>query len=133
MCQYSLQQFPKEFHGGTPEIADLDILGETLGRENCFGAVKGKVASGPMTYFRISTDDQQGKIKSYLGEGEFIDDPFSMDGGIAVCKVPELRKLLAHICQNGFEYHVAMVRWQVAEILDESIGKYLRWGIFYNR
>ncbi len=125
--------FPKSFMGVTPEIADLDILGETLGRENCFGAVKGKVASGPMTYFRISTDDQQGKIKSYLGEGEFTDDPFNMDGGIAVCKVPELRKLLAHICQNGFEHHVAMVRGQVAEILEESIGKYLGWDIFHNR
>ncbi len=125
--------FPKSFMGTTPEIADLDILGETLGRENCFGAVKGKVAPGPMTYFRVSTDDPQGKIKTYLGEGEFTDDPFNMDGGIAVCKVPELRRLLAHICQNGFEHHVAMVRGQVAEIVEEAIGKYLGWDIFHNR
>ncbi|SHO42816.1 L-fucose/L-arabinose isomerase family protein [Desulfopila aestuarii] len=125
--------FPKGFMGITPEIADLDILGETLGRENCFGAVKGHVASGPMTYFRISTDDPRGKIKSYLGQGKFTDDPFNMDGGIAVCKVPELRKLLAHICQNGFEHHVAMVRGQVADILEESIGKYLGWDLFHNR
>ena len=125
--------FPKSFMGKTPEIADLDILGETLGRDNCFGAVKGKVAAGPMTYFRISTDDSQGKIKSYLGEGEFTDDPFNMDGGIAVCKVPQLRRLLAHICRNGFEHHVAMVRGQVADIIEESIGKYLGWDIFPNR
>ena len=125
--------FPKSFIGATPEIADLDILGETLGRENCFGAVKGKVAPGPMTYFRVSTDDPRGKIKSYLGEGEFTDDPFNMDGGIAVCKVPELRRLLSHICQNGFEHHVAMVRGQVADILEESIDKYLGWDIFLTR
>lgn len=125
--------FPKSFMGSPLQIADLDILGETLGRENCFGAIKGKVAPGPMTYFRISTDDSQGKIKSYLGQGEFTDDPFNMDGGIAVCKVPELRKLLAHICHNGFEHHVAMVRGQVADILEESIGKYLRWDIFHNK
>jgi len=124
--------FPKSFMGVTPEIADLDILGETLGRENCFGAVKGKVAPGPMTYFRISTDDPNGKIKSYLGEGKFTDDPFNMDGGVAVCEVPGLRKLLSHICQNGFEHHVAMVRGQVADILEESIGKYLGWDIFHN-
>jgi L-fucose isomerase-like protein len=125
--------FPKSFIGMTPEIADLDILGETLGREKCFGAVKGKVAAGSMTYFRISTDDSKGKIKCYLGQGEFTDDPFNMDGGIAVCKVPMLRTLLNHICQNGFEHHVAMVRGHVAEIIEESIGKYLEWDLFHNQ
>jgi len=36
--------FPKSFMGGDIEISELDILGETLGRENCFGAVKGHVS-----------------------------------------------------------------------------------------
>lgn len=125
--------FPRSFMGATPEISDLDILGETLGRENCFGAVKGKVAEGPMTYFRVSTDDPKGAIKSYLGEGEFTNDPFDMDGGIAVCKVPGLRTLLTHICQNGFEHHVAMVRGQVSDIIDEAVDKYLGWELFHNR
>ena len=125
--------FPKSFMGEVPEIADLDILGETLGRENCFGAVKGKVAPGPMTYFRISTDDPKGKIKSYLGEGEFTSDPFAMDGGIAVCHVPRLRPLLDHICQNGFEHHVAMVRGHVSQVLEEAVGKYLGWDLFVNQ
>ncbi len=39
-----------------------------------------------MTYFRLSTDDANGIIKSYVGEGEFTDDPYGMDGGIAVTK-----------------------------------------------
>jgi L-fucose isomerase-like protein len=125
--------FPKSFFGVTPEIADLDILGETLGRENCFGAVKGKVAPGPMTYFRISTDDQRGVITSYLGQGEFTDDPFDMDGGIAVCKVSNLRSLLAHICQNGFEHHVAMTRGHVADVLKEVVGKYLGWELYHHQ
>ena len=124
--------FPKSFFGVTPEIADLDILGETLGRENCFGAVKGKVAPGPMTYFRISTDDRRGMITSYLGQGEFTDDPFDMDGGIAVCKVSNLRVLLAFICQNGFEHHVAMTRGHVADVLDEAIRKYLGWELYHH-
>ncbi|CAB1061045.1 Unknown pentose isomerase TM0951 [Olavius sp. associated proteobacterium Delta 1] len=125
--------FPKTFFGVTPEIADLDILGETLGRENCFGAVKGKVAPGPMTYFRLSTDDQRGVIKSYLGQGEFTDDSFDMDGGIAVCKISDLRSLLAHICQNGFEHHVAMTRGHVADVLDEAVGKYLGWELYHHQ
>jgi L-fucose isomerase-like protein len=124
--------FPKSFMGNSVEISELDILGESLGRENCFGAVKGHVAAGPMTYFRISTDDRRGKIKGYLGEGHFTDDPFDMDGGIAVCKVPRLRRLLAYMCQNGFEHHVAMTRTHRADVLNEAISKYLGWDLYYH-
>lgn len=124
--------YPKTFMGSDLEISELDILGATLGKERCFGAVKGHVATGPMTYFRMSTDDTAGNIKSYLGEGEILDRDFPMDGGIAVVQVPELRKLLGHICAEGFEHHVAMVRGQVSSILDEAIGKYLGWDLYHH-
>jgi L-fucose isomerase-like protein len=122
--------FPKSFMGNPVEVAELDILGETLGRENCFGAVKGHVAPGPMTYFRVSTDDRRGQIKAYLGQGAFTDDPFDMDGGIAVCEVPRLRELLGYMCQNGFEHHVAMTRTHCAAVLHEAISKYMKWDIY---
>jgi L-fucose isomerase-like protein len=125
--------FPKSFMGGPIEISELDILGETLGRDKCFGAVKGHVAPGPMTYFRISTDDRRGKVKSYLGEGQFTADPFDMDGGIAVCKVGRLRELLGHLCQNGFEHHVAMARTHCAEVLQEAISKYMGWDLYRHK
>ncbi len=83
-----------------------------------------------MTFFRISTDDPAGKIKAYVGEGEFTDDPFGMDGGIAVCRVTHLRQLLAHICRNGFEHHVAMTRTHCATVLEEAVSKYLRWDLY---
>lgn len=125
--------FPKDFMGGPIEISELDILGETLGRDKCFGAIKGHMAPGPMTYFRVSTDDRRGKVKSYLGEGEFTDDPFDMDGGIAVCKLGRLRELLGYLCQNGFEHHVAMVRTHCADVLQEAVSKYLRWDLYRHR
>ena len=124
--------FPKSFMGNDVEISELDVLGETLGREKCFGAVKGHAAAGPMTYFRISTDDLRGRIKGYLGEAEFTDDPFDMDGGIAVCKVPHLRKLLSYMCQNGFEHHVAMTRSHCADVLHEAISKYIKWDLYFH-
>ncbi|UCD51057.1 MAG: hypothetical protein JSW27_00180 [Phycisphaerales bacterium] len=124
--------FPKSFMGNAVEIAELDVLGETLGRENCFGAVKGHVAPGPMTYFRVSTDDRRGKIKAYLGEGTFTDDPFDMDGGIAVCQVPRLRELLGYMCQHGFEHHVAMTRMHCAAVLQEAVSKYMRWDLYHH-
>jgi len=125
--------FPKSFMGNDVEISELDVLGETLGKDNCFGAVKGHVAPGPMTFFRMSTDDRRGIIKAYLGEGRFTDDPFEMDGGIAVCAIPRLRGLMATMCQNGFEHHVAMVRTHCGEVLHEAVTKYLGWDLYCHR
>ena len=122
--------FPKAFMGRDIEISPLDLLGETLGKASCFGAIKGHVAAGDMTFFRISTDDRMGQVKAYLGEGQFTDDPFDMDGGIAVCKVERLRDLLAYICQNGYEHHVAMTRTCCAGVLEEALPKYLGWDLY---
>jgi L-fucose isomerase-like protein len=119
--------FPKSFIGEEPEISNLAVIGTVVGEEKCFGAVKGKVQPGPMTYFRLSTDDRAGKIKTYVGEGRFTDDPFPMDGGIAVTEVPRLRQLLGFIAQNGFEHHVAMVRGHHADVVQEAVGRYLGW------
>ena len=124
--------YPKAFMGHDVEISNLDVLGASLGPDRCFGAVKGQVAPGPMTFFRMSTDDPWGIIKAYLGEGEFTDDPVSIAGGPAVCKVPNLQKLMDYLCKNGFEHHVAMVRSHVADVLDEAITTYLGWELYYH-
>jgi L-fucose isomerase-like protein len=113
-----------------PEISYLDVLATTLGKENCFGAVKGKVRAGDMTFFRVSTDDRNGDIRAYLGEGRFTDDPFGMSGCVAVCEVAELRKFMAHIVANGFEHHVGMARGHVAGIIEEVAEKYLGWSLY---
>lgn len=124
--------YPKSFIGDTPEISELDVLGETIGRSKCFGAVKGKVKPGPMTYFRLSTDDRAGHVKCYLGQGEFTDHPFAMDGGIAVTRVPDLRRLMRFVTQNGFEHHVAMVRGLHADVVEEAVVRYLGWPIYHH-
>ena len=122
--------FPKSFLGVQPEISNLDVLGTTIGPEKCFGAVKGKVAAGPMSYFRITTDDLRGKIKGYTGDGSFTDDPFAMDGGIAVIDIPRMRNLFTHLCREGFEHHVAMVRGNHAGVVNEAVSRYLKWDTY---
>ncbi len=124
--------YPKSFLGTTPEVGELDVLGATIGKSKCFGAVKGKVQPGPMTYFRLSTDDRNGTLKCYLGEGELTDDPFGMDGGIAVTRIPQLRRLMAFLTQNGFEHHVAMVRGHCADIVHEATYRYLKWPLYHH-
>ena len=122
--------YPKSFMQSELEISTLDILGTVLGHDDTFGAIKGKVAPGPFSFFRISTDDSAGVIKAYLGEGEFTDDPYGMDGGIAVSKVDNLQQLLKFICRNGFEHHVAMARGNIASIIEEAVDNYLGWELY---
>lgn len=122
--------FPKSFVRNDLKLGTLGVLGRTLGKVNTFGAVYGKVTKGEFTFFRISTDDTKGVIKAYLGTGEITDDPYGMDGCIAVTKVDNLQILMKHICKNGFEHHVAMVRNDVKDILNEAIEGYLGWNLY---
>lgn len=122
--------FPKSFVRNDLKLGTLGVLGRTLGKVNTFGAVYGKVTKGDFTFFRISTDDTKGVIKAYLGTGEITDDPYGMDGCIAVTKVDNLQILMKHICKNGFEHHVAMVRNDVKDNLNEAIEGYLGWNLY---
>ncbi len=109
------------------EIKTAPILGTTLGEENTFGAMAGSAASGPMTFARVSTDDTYGVMRTYTGEGNITNDALDTFGNRAVVEVKDLQKVLAHICENGFEHHVAITMGQVAGALDEAFGKYLGW------
>lgn len=122
--------YPAAVFQDTPEIGNLDVLATTLGSEISFGALKGRVAPSVMTYLKISTDDPQGKIKCYLGEGLFTDDPLSTFGGVAVCQVPNLNGLMRYLTKNGYEHHVALVQSQVADVLEEALGNYLGWQVY---
>jgi L-fucose isomerase-like protein len=114
------------------EIKTAEILGTTLGNENTYGAVAGRVPSGPLTYARLTTDDAHGVIRSYVGEGRFIDDPLETFGSKAVVTVPRLQKLLKHICKNGFEHHAAMNASQTAGVLAEAFETYFKWDVYYH-
>jgi L-fucose isomerase-like protein len=113
-------------------IATAPILGTTLGEENTFGAMEGRTGSGPLTFGRISTDDASGRIKAYVGEGEFTDDPLDTFGTRAVVRVPALSSLMHVVCQNGFEHHAAMNRSHSAAVVSEALGRYMGWQIYHH-
>jgi L-fucose isomerase-like protein len=134
MCiNFHCSNFPKSFMGTEMEISNLDILGNNLGYDKCFGACKGQVKAGPMTYGKISTDDVWGTIKVYFGEGQFTDDVVKSCGGLAVCKVPNLQGLMDFMCKNGFEHHVAMNRSNCAKVLNEAFENYLGWEVYWHK
>jgi len=115
------------------KIATAPILGTTLGENNTYGAMAGSAQAGPITFGRISTNDQSGIISTYIGEGQITDDPLNTFGHRAVVKVPELQKLMHFICINGFEHHIAMTKGKVADVLEEAFGNYLGWQIYRHR
>jgi L-fucose isomerase-like protein len=107
-----------------------EIIAGTVGKENTYGTIVGRIAPGPFTYCRVSTDDLQGRIRAYTGEGRFTDDKLETFGGYGVTEIPEFQQLLQHVCQNGFEHHVAATRAQVAPAIEDALGTYLRWDVY---
>ena len=122
--------YPASVFAEKPEIANLDILATTLGVEYSFGALKGRVRPSEMTYLKVSTDDKNGCIKCYLGEGRFTDDELNTFGGVAVCEVPDLNGLMRHLTKNGYEHHVALVQASCADVLEEALGNYMGWEVY---
>ena len=113
-------------------IATAPILGTTLGEENTFGAMEGRTGKGPLTFGRVSTDDLSGKIRAYVGEGEFTDDPLNTFGTRAVVRVPALPSLMHVVCQNGFEHHAAMNRSHSAAVVSEALSRYMGWQVYHH-
>ena len=109
-----------------------EIIAGTVGKENTFGTIVGRIAPGPFTYCRVSTDDLHGRVASYVGEGRFTEDQLQTFGGYGVIEVPDFQKLLQYICSNGFEHHVAATRDTVAEAISDALGTYLGWPVYHH-
>jgi L-fucose isomerase-like protein len=128
---FHCSNFPVDFFKDA-QMSHQDILAGTVGKENTYGTLVGAIKTGPFTYCRVSTDDAWGVIRVYLGEGELTDDPLDTFGGHGVVRIPDFQGLLHHICANGYEHHVAVNRSQVAAAVNEALGKYLGWDVYYH-
>jgi len=109
-----------------------EIIAGAVGKKNTFGTVVGRMRTGPFTYARVSTDDANGVIQSYVGEGEMVDDPLKTFGGYGVARIPQLQELLHYICRMGFEHHVAMNPSQVSHSLVDAFENYLDWDVYHH-
>jgi len=115
---------------GEVKMANAEILATTLGTENTYGTVAGRTPAGPFSYARITTDDRNGVIRAYTGDGQFVDDPLDTFGSRAVVEVPRLQELLKLICKKGFEHHAAMNASHTAKILHEAFTTYFGWDTY---
>ncbi len=111
------------------KVGTAPILGTTLGEQNTYGALAGRTPAGPVTFARISTDDQAGRIRAYVGQGSFTSDELHTFGTRAVVEVPRLQQLMRYICKNGFEHHAAMSATHCAAQVADALETYLGWDV----
>jgi len=108
------------------------IIAGTVGKENTYGTVVGRIKPSAVTYCRVSTDDETGTVCAYVGEGEMTQDPLTTFGGYGVIEIPDMQGLLRYICEYGFEHHVAINLSSCAQAIDEAFSKYLGWDVYYH-
>src|ERR1700729_2373234 len=125
---FHCSNLPKHFFRSV-KMDFQQIIAGTVGKENTFGTCVGLIKPEKMSFARFSTDDTSGKMRGYVGEGRFTDDPLNTFGGAGVVEIPQLQKLLHFICERGFEHHVAANLSTVASAVYEATTRYLGWDM----
>ncbi len=107
-----------------------EIIAGSVGKENTYGTIVGRIKASPATFCRTMTDDVEGVLRVYVGDGTFTDDELDTFGGYGVIKIDNLQTLLSYICQVGFEHHVAVSMSQTADAIAEALGNYAGWDVY---
>ena len=129
---FHCSNLPKHFFADV-RMDFQEIIAGTVGKLNTFGTCVGRVKAGAMSYARFSTNDREGRITGYVGEGRFTDDPLETFGGAGVVEIPEMQKLLRYICENGYEHHVSASFSSVASAVREAASRYLGWQMHHHQ
>jgi len=113
-----------------PRMDYQEIIAGSVGKDNTYGTVVGRIAAGKATFCRTTTDDAGGTIAAYVGQGEFTNDKLNTFGGYGVMKIANLQSLMQYICRLGFEHHVAVSKSQKADAIAEALGNYMAWDVY---
>jgi L-fucose isomerase-like protein len=109
-----------------------EIIAGSVGKENTYGTIVGRIKASPATFCRTMTDDVDGVMRAYVGEGQFTDDELETFGGFGVMQIENLQTLLSYICRMGFEHHVAVSLSQTATPIAEALSNYLAWDVYHH-
>jgi L-fucose isomerase-like protein len=107
-----------------------EIIAGSVGKENTFGTIVGRIKPARATFCRTSTDDVEGQIRAYVGDGQFTNDKLETFGGYGVMQIDNLQMLLNYICQMGFEHHVAVNMSETADAIGEALSNYMGWDVY---
>jgi L-fucose isomerase-like protein len=111
------------------QISDHLILSSTLGSGCSYGCNIGRIAPTPFTFGSMLTDS--GKLKFYLGEGKFTQDPIpdSFFGCAGVAEINNLQDVLQKVGYGGHRHHVSVTPGQVLAPVQEAYQKYLGYEV----
>ncbi len=126
---FHCSNFPKSFFKSA-KMSYQDIIAGTMGEKNTYGTVVGKIAANKTTFCRTTTDDAEGVISVYTGQGKFTNDKVNSFGGYGVVQIPNLQLLMQYICRAGFEHHVAFNICQKADAITEALDTYMGWEVY---
>ena len=126
---FHCSNIPKSFFSSS-RMDYQEIIAGSVGKENTYGTVVGRIAPGKATFCRPTTDDSAGIISAYVGEGDFTNDKLNTFGGYGVIKIANLQMLLQYICRMGFEHHVAVSRIEKADAIAEALDNYMGWEVY---
>jgi len=129
---FHCSNLPKSFFKNS-KMDYQEIIAGTVGKENTYGTVVGRIAPGRATFCRTTTDDAAGIVGVYVGEGEFTNDKLETFGGYGVMKIANLQNLLQYVCRMGFEHHVAVSRTEKADAIAEALDNYMGWEVYRHK
>ncbi len=94
-----------------------------------WGCNVGRIAPTAMTFGSMLTQD--GKLKCYLGQGKFTDDPIPADffGCAGVAQIDNLQDVLQTIGYAGHRHHTSVTPGHVLAPTQEAFEKYLGYDL----
>ncbi|HUV00565.1 MAG TPA: L-fucose/L-arabinose isomerase family protein [Bacteroidales bacterium] len=129
---FHCSNIPKIFFGENAEMSYNSIIANAVGKDKSFGTVVGIMKPQKVTYCRVSTDEYQGRLKTYIGEGNMTNDKVKTFGGYGTINIPNFQELLKFICKNGFEHHVAVTSGEVSNALNEAFSNYFDYETYHH-
>ena len=120
---------PRELMSDKGQISDHLILSNVVGENHSFGCVVGRIAPTDLTFGSMMTD--AGRVKIYLGDGRFTEDPIpgNFFGAAGVAEINKLQDVLLHVGKNGHRHHVGITPGKYVAPMQEAMEKYLGFDV----
>ena len=111
------------------KVIDHPMFAKALGAGCGYGCNVGRIAPTPFSFASATTQD--GKLRFYLGEGEFTGDPIPPEffGCAGVAQIDDLQQKLYQMGYAGYRHHVSVSPGRVATALREAFTRYLNYDL----
>ena len=120
----------------TDDIPVMDyqaIIAGTVGEDSTYGTVVGRVKACAVHLLRVS-DRRLQRQDAGLRRRRRIDQRSAQDlRRLRRGEGAEPAEAAGHICENGFEHHVAVNLSQTADAVKEALSKYLGWDVYHHK